>query len=157
MMKFDQIEQPNSSSFLKDFHAQKVGLSDFFHSLPNQDSYRNRAVTLKSHRVRRLQLTQVIREYMAKFPQSDKVDLHLRELEENALVVIGGQQAGLLTGPLYSIHKAISTILLAKQQREALGIPIVPVFWIAGEDHDLDEINSTYTTHKTAWRWTVSP
>jgi len=147
-MKFDQIDQPNSSSFLSDFHAQKEELSMYFHYLPNEDSYKNRALSLKSHPVRRQQLTQVIRDYMSILPQSDKVDLHLRELEEDALVVIGGQQAGLLTGPLYSVHKAISVILLAKKQREVLGVPVVPVFWIAGEDHDLDEINSTYTANQ---------
>ena len=147
MMKFDQIEQPNSSSFLADFHAQKEELTTYFHYMPNKESYEKRSSALKSHPVRRHQLTEVIREYMSALPQSDKVDLHLKELGENALVVIGGQQAGLLTGPLYSVHKAISIILLAKQQREALGIPVVPVFWIAGEDHDLDEINSTFTAN----------
>ena len=144
-MKFDQIDQPNSSSFMTDFYAQKEELSAYFHYLPNQTSFVNRAMALKSHRIDRTRLTKVIRDYMANLPHSEKVDVHLKELEENALVVIGGQQAGLLTGPLYSVHKAISIVLLAKQQREALGVPVVPVFWIAGEDHDLDEINSTFT------------
>ncbi|WP_019412496.1 bacillithiol biosynthesis cysteine-adding enzyme BshC [Paenisporosarcina sp. TG20] len=144
-MKFNQIDQPNSSSFLLDFHKQKEQLSMYFHYLPKQESYEKRAESLKSHSVNRQQLTSVIRNYMMSLPQSNAIDLHLAELEENALVVIGGQQAGLLTGPLYSVHKAISAILLAKQQREALGVPVVPVFWIAGEDHDLDEINSTFT------------
>ena len=70
---------------------------------------------------------------------------HIEELAENAVAVIGGQQAGILTGPLYSVHKAISVILLAKKQREKLGVPVVPVFWVAGEDHDLNEINHVYT------------
>ena len=144
-MKFDQIDQPNSSSFLADFHAQKKELLTYFHYLPNTTSYEHRALSLKSHQVNRQQLTSVVREYMMKFPHSDTVDKHLAELEKDALVVIGGQQAGLLTGPLYSVHKALSIILLAKQQRRALRVPVVPVFWIAGEDHDLDEINSTYT------------
>lgn len=144
-MKFDQIDQPNSSSFLADFHAQKKELLTYFHYLPNTTSYVHRALSLKSHQVNRQLLTSVVREYMMKFPHSDAVDMHLAELEKDALVVIGGQQAGLLTGPLYSVHKALSIILLAKQQRQALGVPVVPVFWIAGEDHDLDEINSTFT------------
>src|SRR5699024_4306531 len=66
--------------------------------------------------------------------------------EENSVVVIGGQQAGLLTGPLYTIHKIISIIKYAKEQEARLNIPVVPVFWIAGEDHDYDEINHIYTT-----------
>lgn len=61
------------------------------------------------------------------------------------MAVVGGQQAGLLTGPLYSVNKAISVILLSKEQSEKLGIDVVPIFWIAGEDHDILEINHTYT------------
>ena len=81
---------------------------------------------------------------MRKFGLSEKSNQHLEELQDNGVVVIGGQQAGILTGPMYSIHKAISVITLAKQQREKLGVPVIPVFWIAGEDHDIDEINHVY-------------
>lgn len=63
------------------------------------------------------------------------------------MVIVGGQQAGILTGPLYSVHKAISVIALAKEQSTKLQQPVIPVFWIAGEDHDLEEINHTYTVH----------
>ena len=38
-------------------------------------------------------------------------------LAENAVAVIGGQQAGILTGPLYSVHKAITVILLAQKAK----------------------------------------
>lgn len=144
-MKYEQIEQPHISSFLADFNLRKPELNSFFHYFPSKDSYKKRASYLDDHSVNRPELVRVIRSYMQSLPNSVKVEKHLQELEDNALVVIGGQQAGLLTGPLYSIHKAISVVLLAKQQREELNQPVVPVFWIAGEDHDLDEINSTYS------------
>ena len=64
--------------------------------------------------------------------------------KENSAVIIGGQQAGILTGPLYSIHKVISIITLARQKEKELNIPVVPVFWIAGEDHDFQEVNHIY-------------
>lgn len=57
------------------------------------------------------------------------------------LVVCGGQQAGLLTGPLLVVHKAISVIRAANKAADRLGRPVVPVFWIAGEDHDFAEVN----------------
>lgn len=64
---------------------------------------------------------------------------------DDAVVVVGGQQAGLFTGPLYTVHKIISIIKFAKQQEEKLNVPVIPLFWIAGEDHDYDEINHIYT------------
>lgn len=61
--------------------------------------------------------------------------------DKRSVAVVGGQQAGLLTGPMYTINKIISIIQLAKQQEQVLGVPVVPIFWIAGEDHDFEEIN----------------
>jgi bacillithiol biosynthesis cysteine-adding enzyme BshC len=65
-------------------------------------------------------------------------------LDSRTLVVSSGQQPCLFTGPALVIHKAISCIQLARQLTMKLNRPIVPVFWIAGEDHDWDEVNHTY-------------
>lgn len=61
--------------------------------------------------------------------------------QPGTLAAVTGQQAGILTGPAYSIYKAMTTIRLARQQSERLGRPVVPVFWIAGEDHDWQEVS----------------
>ncbi len=58
-----------------------------------------------------------------------------------ALVVTTGQQPGLLTGPLYTIHKALSAVALARRCEAAWGRPVIPVFWAAGGDHDFAEGN----------------
>ncbi len=68
--------------------------------------------------------------------------------DPSSAAVVGGQQAGLLTGPLYTIHKIISIIVLAKQQEKELQVPVIPIFWVAGEDHDLDEINFVHTSEE---------
>ncbi|MFN2455313.1 MAG: bacillithiol biosynthesis cysteine-adding enzyme BshC [Pyrinomonadaceae bacterium] len=59
--------------------------------------------------------------------------------ESSCVAVVSGQQAGLFTGPLYTIYKALSAVKLAGclQQR---GTAAVPVFWIATEDHDFAEV-----------------
>jgi bacillithiol biosynthesis cysteine-adding enzyme BshC len=62
-------------------------------------------------------------------------------LEGSALAVTSGQQAGLFTGPLYAVHKALSAAALAREMAEAGMGPVVPVFWVAGDDHDFAEIN----------------
>src|SRR5712692_6497163 len=63
----------------------------------------------------------------------------VEKLAAGAVAVISGQQAGLFTGPNYTILKAITVIKLAKALSEA-GVPAVPIFWIAAEDHDYQEI-----------------
>jgi bacillithiol biosynthesis cysteine-adding enzyme BshC len=64
--------------------------------------------------------------------------------DSRTLVVSCGQQPCLFTGPALVIHKAISCIQLAKQLTKQLNRSVVAVFWIAGEDHDWDEVNHTY-------------
>lgn len=56
-------------------------------------------------------------------------------------VIVTGQQAGLLTGPAYTFYKAHSAIALAAEQTTPER-PVVPVFWVASQDHDTDEIRS---------------
>lgn len=57
-----------------------------------------------------------------------------------SVAIVTGQQAGLFTGPLYTIYKAMTVIKLAACLREQ-GVEAVPVFWIASEDHDYEEVN----------------
>jgi bacillithiol biosynthesis cysteine-adding enzyme BshC len=73
------------------------------------------------------------------------------------LTVVTGQQAGLFGGPLFMLYKAAGAILHARRLQRAIGAPVVPVFWVASDDHDFDEV----ATH--AWldgagelrRWTA--
>ncbi|WAH35542.1 bacillithiol biosynthesis cysteine-adding enzyme BshC [Alicyclobacillus dauci] len=65
-------------------------------------------------------------------------------LDSRSVAVVTGQQAGLLTGPFYSISKALSAIGLAVEMERLLGRPVVPVFWVASEDHDFAEVDHAY-------------
>ena len=59
----------------------------------------------------------------------------------DVLVVTTGQQPALFTGPLYTIHKALSAAALARVLSARWGRPVVPIFWVAGDDHDFNEAN----------------
>ena len=59
------------------------------------------------------------------------------------LAVTTGQQPGLFTGPLYTIYKALSCLALAARLEREWRTPVVPVFWVAGDDHDFLEANHT--------------
>ena len=60
-----------------------------------------------------------------------------------ATAVVTGQQAGLFGGPLFVLWKALATVRVARLLEERRGRPVVPVFWVASDDHDFAEIRST--------------
>jgi bacillithiol biosynthesis cysteine-adding enzyme BshC len=66
----------------------------------------------------------------------------IRLRHADTVAVVTGQQAGLFTGPLYTIYKALSAVRMADILNRA-GTPAVPVFWVASEDHDMDEVSHT--------------
>lgn len=65
------------------------------------------------------------------------------------LAIVGGQQAGLFGGQLMILYKAITIIQLAREWRNKLQRTVVPIFWIAGEDHDFDEVNHVHVLSNT--------
>jgi bacillithiol synthase len=67
----------------------------------------------------------------------------LRDAVAGGLVVTTGQQPGLLGGPLYTWHKALSAIALADALSEQLDVPVAPIFWAATDDADFAEGAST--------------
>ena len=78
-------------------------------------------------------------------PTSARAAERLRRfVDEGGAMVTTGQQAGLFTGPLYTIHKILSAVRLAQALEERLGIIVLPVFWAASEDHDFAEVNHAF-------------
>ncbi len=65
----------------------------------------------------------------------------LDALRADGRLIIAGQQPGLLTGPMYTILKAATAIGLGERLRANARTPLVPAFWLATEDHDLEEVN----------------
>ncbi|MCZ0755536.1 bacillithiol biosynthesis cysteine-adding enzyme BshC [Anoxybacillus sp. J5B_2022] len=117
----------------------------FGYNLNESDVFQQRLRDLSERAYPRRQLVEHLFSYHEKFQASSQTFENIQKLANaSSVVVIGGQQAGLLTGPLYTIYKIISIIQLAKEQEQQLGVPVVPVFWIAGEDHDIAEIDHVY-------------
>ena len=66
---------------------------------------------------------------------------HLPAPSEDADYIVAGQQAGLMLGPLYAFLKAVSAISLSRAVQSKHSRPVLPLFWVASEDHDLLEVN----------------
>lgn len=123
------------------------GLLPQFFTYNPFESMNKRVDHLQSRQFPREELVSILMGMNKNWDASEKTLQQIERLQrDDSVVVVGGQQAGLLTGPLYTIHKIISIIKYAREQEEKLNIPVIPLFWIAGEDHDFDEINHVYTT-----------
>ncbi|HZD95162.1 MAG TPA: bacillithiol biosynthesis cysteine-adding enzyme BshC, partial [Candidatus Sulfotelmatobacter sp.] len=85
---------------------------------------------------RRAQMAAVLERQNREFGASEKTLANIQRLREGASAVVTGQQVGLFGGPLFSILKALTAALQAEKAGS------VPVFWLATEDHDFEEINT---------------
>ena len=135
-----------TNRFASNYLEQSPDILPFFHYRFNDLAEdQKRLDELSNRHFPREKVADHIEKFMERFPSSEAVNKSITKLKQlNSVVVIGGQQAGILTGPLYSIHKIISIIKLAEEKERQLGVPVIPVFWIAGEDHDYDEVNHVF-------------
>ncbi|KAB7707963.1 bacillithiol biosynthesis cysteine-adding enzyme BshC [Bacillus aerolatus] len=158
-MELESISIPAINRFASLYLKQEAPVTDFFHyRLSDVNAYEKRAADLQERTYMRAPLAACIEAYMKPFSSSEEVTASLEKLkDERSAVVIGGQQAGLLTGPLYTIHKIISIIKLAQEKEQELNIPVVPVFWIAGEDHDFLEVNHIYVENEAVMEKVTYP
>lgn len=89
-------------------------------------------------------LGEIIEKDMSQYKMTEAQHNNLELLKNGHRAVIAGQQAGLFMSPSYIIHKIISILVVTKEIKEKHDYDAVPVFWIAGEDHDFDEVNHTH-------------
>lgn len=103
---------------------------------------------LAAHKADRNLLCDALETTNKKFGATEKTLENIRLLrDDDAVAVVTGQQAGLFTGPLYTIYKALSAVRMAECLR-GRGFKAVPVFWVATEDHDFEEVSNTFVIDK---------
>lgn len=91
--------------------------------------------------VSRTRLEEVLQRFNGNFDQGAATEKNIGRLgEKGALAVVTGQQLSLFGGPLYTVFKTISAIHLSRTLEKQLDRPVIPVFWLADEDHDYEEV-----------------
>ncbi|ENH98338.1 hypothetical protein J416_01324 [Gracilibacillus halophilus YIM-C55.5] len=145
-MQMESIAIDLLHTFITSYRNKHQELFRFFDYQPYEENvFHERMQDMKEYTYPRENLSKVLNDLNKRWKASDETFSNIERLKaDESMVVIGGQQAGLLTGPLYTIHKIVSIIQLAQKQEKELNKPVLPVFWIAGEDHDFDEINHIY-------------
>jgi bacillithiol biosynthesis cysteine-adding enzyme BshC len=108
------------------------------------DDRRAAADRAAHHQRDRARLAKVLHEQNARWGLDEATIGHIEALRgEETVAVVTGQQVGLLGGPLYTVFKTLTTLRLARQLAEEMDRPVVPVFWLEGGDHDLEEVART--------------
>jgi bacillithiol synthase len=111
----------------------------FYAYAPTLDEVKAVATKLEYPAERRRNVAAILREQNIGYGASETTLRHLDALERGAVAVVSGQQVGLFSGPSYAVYKALTAIQYAQELAES-GIPAVPIFWMATEDHDLEEV-----------------
>jgi len=139
---YSPTQVPHTTKLIRDYTEDFAKLKAFYAHAPNMASVATYARGMKFPEERRRAVATVLREQNQAFGCGEETLQNLWRLETDAVAVVSGQQVGLLGGPAYAFYKALTAIQSA-QELTRDGIPAVPVFWMATEDHDVDEVRHT--------------
>ena len=140
LLPFTQI--PHTSKLFTDFLYEFPRVAKYY-SPASQDrqALAPGAALVARQPYRREELVDALRTQNQRLGASGAVLDRLEQLRAaDSVAIVTGQQAGLFTGPLYTILKALSVARVAESLRRG-GVKAVPVFWVASEDHDFAEVN----------------
>jgi bacillithiol synthase len=132
---------PNASALLRDYLHDFPRVAAFYDGGPfSPATYSRLAGELRGKQWRRQELTRILRRQNEALGCGEAALQNIQKLSRpDTLAVVTGQQVGLFSGPAFTLYKALTAVRLA-QSLEGRGIACVPVFWLATEDHDFEEI-----------------
>lgn len=147
-MPTDCISYQDSGYFTPLMNAyldQKENLQSLYNRFPTLENFKEQILEKQENfdGENRKVLVSVLRDQYQNSTISDLTNQHIEALnEQNTFTITTGHQLNLFTGPLYFLYKIISAINLSKELKTKYpAYNFVPVYWMATEDHDFDEIN----------------
>ena len=136
------VGHPSGSALIDDYVTGRGTARSFFRwDWTDRNSYAERAREVAER------FDRPARECVASIlsPREGAAGDHLeRWVRDGGFVVTTGQQPGLFAGPLHTVYKALTAVRLAEELESFLGVPVLPVFWVASEDHDWEEAHDTW-------------
>jgi bacillithiol biosynthesis cysteine-adding enzyme BshC len=161
-MPKDCVSYQNSEYFSKliiDYLNEKPALKNLYNHFPTIESFE---LQIKEKRVnynssdnfKRQVLVDALENQYSKLEKSEKTKHNIALLSsKNTFTITTGHQLNLLTGPLYFLYKIVSVINLTKElKKEYPEYNFVPIYWMASEDHDFEEINHfNFNGNKIKW------
>lgn len=145
---------PGTTPLFRDFCEQHAGYSagsglrGWYGADPFGMEWARRSPELSAEH--REKLAEALRGQADRFGAGKAVYGNIEKLRSGAAAVVTGQQVGLFGGPLLTLLKAATAIRKAQDATRVSGREHVPVFWLASEDHDLDEVDQLALPTKTA-------
>ena len=138
---------PHTPKLYRDYVENFPKVEPFFEHEPNLKNAQQYAKKLQFPAERRREVASILRAQNETFGSGEESQKNLQRLADGAVAVVTGQQVGLFGGPAYAFYKALSAIGAA-QELTNCGVEAVPVFWMATEDHDVDEVRHVAWFHE---------
>ena len=135
---------PNQSKLFIEYQNNPLSLKKYYPLAVESHTQISQRIPeiLSNYKADRNLLCDVLEEMNKSCNAGEKTLANIKLLrEDDCVAVVSGQQAGLFTGPLYTIYKALSAVKMT-ECLTARGFKAVPVFWIATEDHDFKEVSN---------------
>ncbi|HLI29854.1 MAG TPA: bacillithiol biosynthesis cysteine-adding enzyme BshC [Terriglobia bacterium] len=132
---------PHATALYLDYLYHFDRVERFYGGSPSElHSFQLVAEKIRSRQSSRETLVGVLKRQNQHFGCSEETLANIRLLKDpETFAVLTGQQAGLFSGPAFTLYKALTTVRLAQHLTQQ-GLRCVPVFWLATEDHDLEEV-----------------
>lgn len=146
-LQYSQV--PKSSKLLVDYLERYETVSGFYNGSPFlSETYDRLKQQLQGISIDRGSLVEILSRQNKAFGASQQTMENIRSLSDpETYAVVTGQQVGLFSGPAFTLYKALTAVRLS-QSLNTRGLKTVPVFWLASEDHDLEEVAQTYVLNE---------
>ena len=147
------------SNLITDYLDEKEILKPFYNRFPKLENFKEQIEEKQAYFTseKRKVLVEVLKKQYGEIQTSEAVINNINSFSEDKTFSVNtGHQLNLFTGPLYFLYKIVSTINLASAlEKQYPDNHFVPVYWMATEDHDFEEI-SFFNLNGKKFKWNSS-